>query len=66
MSAENIVDTSLAYHVEFLRFCFLGIFQEELDETQRLWNNHFVKKVETQNVLGVDQMCCFIPVLLWE
>ena len=44
MSAENIVDTSLTYHVEFLRFCFLGILQEELDETRRLWNNHFVRK----------------------
>ena len=44
MSAENIVDTSLTYHVEFLRFCFLGILQEELDETRRLWNNHFVRE----------------------
>ena len=32
MSADNIVDTSLTYHVEFLQFCFLGILQEELDE----------------------------------
>ena len=39
MSAENIVDTSLTYHVEFLRFCFLGILQEELDGTRSLWNN---------------------------
>ena len=44
MSAENIVDASLTYHVEFLRFCFLGILQEELDETGRLWINHFVRK----------------------
>ena len=44
MCAENIVDTSLTYHVVFLRFCFLGILQEELDETRRLWNNHFVRK----------------------
>ena len=44
ISAENILDTSLTYHVEFLRFCFLGILQEELDETRRLWNNHFVRK----------------------
>ena len=44
MCAENIFDTSLTYHVEFLRFCFLGILQEELDETRRLWNNHFKRK----------------------
>ena len=39
MPPDNIVDTSLTYHVEFLRFCFLGILQEKLDETRRLWNN---------------------------
>ena len=44
MCAENVVDTSSTYHVEFLRFCFLGILQEELDETRRLWNNHFIRK----------------------
>ena len=48
MSAENIVDTNLTYHVEFLRFCFLGILKEELDETRRLSNIHFVR--ESQNV----------------
>ena len=44
MSTEYILDTSLKYHVEFLRFCFLGILQEELDETRKSWNNHFVRK----------------------
>ena len=44
ISAENILDTSLTHHVEFLRFCFSGILQEELDETRWLWNNHFVRK----------------------
>ena len=44
MFAENIFDTSLTYHVEFLQFCFIGILQEELDETRRLWNNHFKRK----------------------
>ena len=38
------MDTSLTYHVKFLRFCLLRILQEELDETRRLWNNHFVGK----------------------
>ena len=52
MSAENIVDTSLTYHVEFLRFCFLGILQEELDETRRLWNNHFVRKSQNAECPG--------------
>ena len=56
---ENVVDTSLTHHVEFLQFCFLRMFEEELDETRRLRNNYFVKKVETLNVLGVNRMCCF-------
>ena len=44
MSPEDIVDTSLTYNVKFLRFSFLGILQEELDETRRPWNNRFVRK----------------------
>ena len=44
MSPENIVDTSLTYKITFLRFSFLGILQEELDETRRPWNNRFVRK----------------------
>ena len=38
------MDTSLTYHLKFLRFCLLRILQEELDETRRLWNNHFKRK----------------------
>ena len=50
--AENIFDTSLIYHVEFLRFCFLGILQEQLDETRRLWNNHFIRKIRNAECPG--------------
>ena len=49
--AENILDTSLTY-VEFLRFCFLGILQEQLDGTRRLWNNHFVRKTRNTECPG--------------
>ena len=38
------MDTSLTYHVKWLRFCLLGILQEELDDTQSLWNNNFIRK----------------------
>ena len=44
MSAENVVDTSLTYHVELLWFCFLEILQEELDDTRSLWNNNLIRK----------------------
>ena len=51
ISAENILDTSLTY-IEFLRFCFLGILQEQLDGTRRLWNNHFVRKTRNTECPG--------------
>ena len=35
MSVENVVDTSLIYHDEFLRFCFLEILQLGQIEEQR-------------------------------
>ena len=37
-------DPSLTYHVECLRFCFIGLIQTELDETAKLWNNHSIRK----------------------
>ena len=66
MSAENVADISLTYLVEFLRFCFLGILQEELDETGRIWNNHFIRKRRNAECPWGRPMCCFIPFLLWE
>ena len=41
---ETIFDPSIHYHVNFLRFCFIGLVQTELDQTKQLWNNHRIRK----------------------
>lgn len=41
---ESSFDASIPYHVDCLRFCFLGIIQNDLDETRRLWNTHYIRK----------------------
>lgn len=33
---ETVFDPSIPYHVQCLRFCFLGLIQKDLDETRRL------------------------------
>ena len=45
MCDEGIFDVSISYHLECIRFCFLGIIQTELDEVRILWNNHRIRKV---------------------
>lgn len=40
------LDISISFHVEFLRFCFIPLLQTELDETKRLWNNHYIRKTK--------------------
>ena len=42
---QNLFDQSLEYQCECLRFCFMGLIQQELDETLRLWNSHYIRKV---------------------
>lgn len=37
-------DPSINFHVECLRYCFMGLIQSELDETTKLWNNHRIRK----------------------
>ena len=67
MSAENVVNTSLTYHVELLRFCFLRILQEELDDTRSLWNNNFIRKSRNPECSGgLPDVLFYIPFLLRE
>ena len=66
MSAMNIVDTSLTYHVEVLWFCFIRILQEELNETRELWNNHFVRKIQNAECpRGRPDVLFYNPSLAW-
>ena len=42
---EGHFDLSIGYHVDALRFCFVGLIQSELDETCALWNSHHIREV---------------------
>ena len=42
---SGIYDNSVNYHVEMLRFCFMSIIQNELDEMKKIWNTHYIKKM---------------------
>ena len=49
---EGSFDVSLSYHVECIRFCFLGILQSELDEVNILWNTHRIREVRNSECPG--------------
>ena len=43
MIAQNIFNPSIVYHVDCLRFCFITLLQNDLDEMKTLWNNHYIR-----------------------
>lgn len=42
----NILDISLNYHLQVIRFCFMGIIQKELDDMKYMWNTHYIREVK--------------------
>ena len=42
---QNIFDSSKTYHVECIRFCYMGLLQRELEEVSSMWNNHRTRAV---------------------
>ena len=52
MVDAGILDLSLKYHIDCLRYCFLGIIQSELDETAGLWNSHRIREVRNAECPG--------------
>ena len=45
MIDEGSFDSSISYHVEAIRFCYMSILQNELNETISLWNSHRIRPV---------------------
>ena len=39
------IDVSIGYHLECLRFCFMGLIQQELDQVKTMWNHHRIRNV---------------------
>ena len=40
---EGLFDPSLNHHKEWMKFCFTGILQIELDNIKEMWNNHRIR-----------------------
>ena len=49
---EGTFDPSIPYHLEAVRFSFMGILQNELDETVNLWNNQRIRSARTAECPG--------------
>ena len=43
---EGHFDWSIGYHVDALRFCFMGLIQSKLDKTRAFWNSHRIREVQ--------------------
>ena len=43
MRDNSIFDSGVRYHRECIRFCFIGLLQNDLDEMKILWNNHRIR-----------------------
>ena len=43
---EEGLDISLPHHIECVRFCFMALIQNDLDNTRHLWNNHRIRTVK--------------------
>ena len=56
---RGIFDDSNIFHTECLRFCFLGIFQDELTKFMTFWNHHRIRKVKN------SESPCGIPDYLY-
>ena len=49
---EGTFDPSIPYHLEAVSVSFMGILQNELDETVNLWNNHRIRSVRNAECPG--------------
>ena len=46
---------------ECLWFCFNGVLQSSIDETQRYWNTHYIRPSRHETVAGVPDVLFAIP-----
>ena len=59
MQDEGLFDASLNDHKEYMKFCFSGIKQSELDNIKDMWNNHHIRNSKTTEGPGGR------PYVLW-
>ena len=52
MESENLFNVSNKLHIECLRYCFGALIKEEIEITNKEWNEHRVRKQNCRIVLG--------------
>ena len=52
MIDECIFDSSISYHVEAICFFYMGILQNELNESISLWNSHLIGPIGNAECLA--------------
>ena len=52
MDDNGLFDISLNLHLQYLRFCFFGVLQHELDKIKSLWNNYRIRHIKNSNSPG--------------
>ena len=52
MVVNGLLDISSNLRLQWLRFCFFGVLQHELDEIKSLWNSHRIRHIKNSNSPG--------------
>ena len=52
MVVNGLFDIRLNLHLQYLRFCFFGVLQHELEEIKSLWNSHPIRHIKNSNSPG--------------
>ena len=62
MIEDNLLDTSIDYRVQSVRFSFMGLVQKDLDDVKDLWNNHRIRRVHNSVCQpGIPDILYFAP-----
>ncbi|XP_061188002.1 uncharacterized protein LOC133196071 [Saccostrea echinata] len=65
MEDQGMFSSANNEHIECLRFCFMKIIQQELDQIKTEWNNHYIRAQrrydDDGNLPGKPEMMFFHP-----
>ena len=62
MVEDNLLDTSIDYHVQSVQFSFMGLLQKDLDDVKDLWNYHRIRRVHNSVCQpGIPDILYFAP-----
>ena len=59
---DSLFDPSLNYHKEYMKFCFSGMLQNELDNIKEMWSNYGIRNSRNAECSGGrPDVLCFNP-----